>query len=499
MSTADQIQREIRDLKQQRAKLSDNITGITNRTVDSYFQYREAQRDRFGGPYFIGSVRYDNREAYLARLKNNYDDLNRERRAALTERDTLDAQISAAEANLAQQGSDAQSKRAVVNLRDGGTEVVTSQQNIQALFARGEITQQERDRAAVELTEAQRGQPLSRAAADQGSGAASSGDLVQQAQDARTQGALDQNPPLPPEKFQQGVGVVPQATPDVTTNAVPSVTAEPMALDAPPVLPSVAEPDSAAPPSQVTSSPGVNLLSTELPQSSTQNFVYKLVTCVSKFSKGRFTQDLEGVLLVFPDDTTKANTNTPAQQADVRRVDNAIDASNPTTQNVDQRESSAPANSTGRTGTGALANAKSVVLGGGNSSVPVPGNQRRDPSLNVDVSQDPPTSGRVSAGNPQTLAAAAPPTPATSGNRVVGMGGTTPANSGNVSVNVVLLNGTVRQVTTQAEIQQLFAQGLISALERTTASQGLSIRQRAAQNASTNTAPQRIAKDDNGG
>jgi hypothetical protein len=84
----------------------------------------------------------------------------------------------------------------------------------------------------------------------------------------------------------------------------------------------------------------VNVLQTNAAGTSQQLYVYKAVSCVSRFSRGQFTQELEGVLLQFPQDairnfgnvtapagtTAQAQSGSTAQQADARRVDNALDA-----------------------------------------------------------------------------------------------------------------------------------------------------------------------------
>jgi hypothetical protein len=57
-------------------------------------------------------------------------------------------------------------------------------------------------------------------------------------------------------------------------------------------------------------------------------WTYKATQVVSKFSRGKFTQNLSGTFVQLVDLTTKpaATTATTATQADVRRIDNATDA-----------------------------------------------------------------------------------------------------------------------------------------------------------------------------
>ena len=61
---------------------------------------------------------------------------------------------------------------------------------------------------------------------------------------------------------------------------------------------------------------------------------YRAITCTSMFSKGAFTQELEGSQIFYslPGSTSQTSTTAAAQgltsQADVRRVDNAIEAAN---------------------------------------------------------------------------------------------------------------------------------------------------------------------------
>jgi hypothetical protein len=59
----------------------------------------------------------------------------------------------------------------------------------------------------------------------------------------------------------------------------------------------------------------------------------------------------------------------------------------------------------------------------------------------------------------------------------------------------VFTNRGVVNATSNEEIQGLFNQGRITAQERSQAAQGLSIKQRAANSPTTNTAPQRIVKE----
>jgi hypothetical protein len=55
----------------------------------------------------------------------------------------------------------------------------------------------------------------------------------------------------------------------------------------------------------------------------TQNYIYKALEVTSNFKQGKFTQDLEGVLLLFPEDAIKVNTF----ESDVNRLFNIGDLS----------------------------------------------------------------------------------------------------------------------------------------------------------------------------
>jgi hypothetical protein len=99
----------------------------------------------------------------------------------------------------------------------------------------------------------------------------------------------------------------------------------------------------------------------------TYSFIYRAVSVVSTFANGRFTQDLEGVLITFPPSAIKDNTGDPA-----------VDSQNTET-------------------------------GAGTTNPGQPSSPTTPPA----------------PANPSTPAPAAPPTPPTSGGQPVGPGGTT--------------------------------------------------------------------------
>ena len=100
------------------------------------------------------------------------------------------------------------------------------------------------------------------------------------------------------------------ATSDTTpSNAVPAVTANTAVGSAPPKLDAsgqTVQTDDAIPTIVITAprpTPGPGTVSAlQSPSSSgaTQNYIYKATMVTSKLSQGKFTQELDGVLLIFP-------------------------------------------------------------------------------------------------------------------------------------------------------------------------------------------------------
>ena len=172
-----------------------------------------------------------------------------------------------------------------------------------------------------------------KAAADQGPGTASAADAVGD--------ASVQNPAVTSD-----AAVVP-------SNADPAV--------APPADPGVAPPKI---PGAATGSPSgtVSTTSIQAPQAgtgvsalqgseintTTSSYIFKATHVISRFTRGQFTQELEGVLMLFPDQFTANSAPNSAQAQDVRgssvatvtgstatqsqarQVDNQIDAARPT-------------------------------------------------------------------------------------------------------------------------------------------------------------------------
>ena len=208
--------------------------------------------------------------------------------------------------------------------------------NYQAL---GKLTQD-----AGQNTNKANADTAAKAAADQGSGVDSAADAAQT--------ATVQNPPVTPTG---------NTTP---TTADASVTEPPDPGVPPPVITNAGAAQGVSTGSSGTTSTqnpaassGVNALQGSAVNTTTSSYIFKAVQVVSRFSRGQFTQELEGVLMQFPSDVTGNTAATSAQvagttgssvasitgstasQADARRADNAIDASQRTTPDQSAAES----------------------------------------------------------------------------------------------------------------------------------------------------------------
>lgn len=134
---------------------------------------------------------------------------------------------------------------------------------------------------------------------DQGSGAASAGAETSEAQRAEAEAASTQNPGTAPEQ-QSGTGAISESP----TTVVPSNAASSQPATVPEVT--------SAPPAAVAATPtaqnqlpgtparGQGVLQPPSPSGAQQFYIYKAIMVTSNFSSGRFTQELEGVLLQIP-------------------------------------------------------------------------------------------------------------------------------------------------------------------------------------------------------
>jgi hypothetical protein len=206
------------------------------------------------------------------------------------------------------------------------------------------------------------------------------------------------------------------------TNATPSTPTVPDNPASPPVLPGESSDantpiTTGAPPTPVVAlDPGTQ----NEPDTS---YIYRAIEVTSIFSRGQFIQEIQGAQIFFDAPKTQVteneNRNTPepgrpAQQADVRKVDNAI------AERVAQE-------------------ARDLL---------------RLPNTNN-------TSSAPGVSTPSTVSFAKSNAPATSGNQVVGLLDTQLFNLPTASINVTLTNGTSRTVTSVEQINTLYAQGLI--------------------------------------
>lgn len=180
-----------------------------------------------------------------------------------------------------------------------------------------------------------------------------SGAIITEASAAQVPNANSSNPPLPPGVIDPSGAIVPAPGQVPGTNAQGSIALPPTGLPVPPPLGSTTTKGSTTGTngSAGGSAPGVGTSALQPAQISTalQSYIYKATKVVSRFRNGAFTQDLEGVLMIFPDSvlaaaaqenirdsqtqaagaTPQANSAAAAAsrrntQAEVRRVDNAL-------------------------------------------------------------------------------------------------------------------------------------------------------------------------------
>lgn len=186
-----------------------------------------------------------------------------------------------------------------------------------------------------------------------------------------------------------------------------------------------------------------------------QSYVYKAIECNSTFSRGKFEQDLNGVLMIYPIPQTTANAS-PAVQT-------ARSPTAPTTAKKVAARSNAPAPSGIRADTADLAVTDTMSAEGfGGVVAPSPA-----PTA--------PTSGGQVVGTPSSGSAA-----------VRAQGGASGTAVGvPVSQQVITKDGPVT-VTSQQEIERLADSGAIDARQRKRAADALSLKQSAANSPVTN-------------
>lgn len=209
-----------------------------------------------------------------------------------------------------------------------------------------------------------------------------------------------------------------------------------------------------------------------------QDYIYKATSIKSNFRQGRFTQDLEGVLLTFPLENTQTGTQPSTQTASQTEIDENYSNEG---RNSQQNETSQPADLVTLNEYGNDDDYYQDYYGG--------------PAITTNTTET------VLAGTPTVVAQAAA-TPATSAGEVVGVeegGGSARASGGYVGVpyvDVILSSGTNQRVYLQSEITALFNQGLIDNTELIRATRELNLRQQAANSLVQPGAQQSGARDD---
>jgi hypothetical protein len=298
-------------------------------------------------------------------------------------------------------------------------------------------------------------------------GTTSAGTVASNAATAQDQGANTVNPNS-------------TATSDTTpSNAVPAVTVNTAVGSAPPKLDAsgqTVQTDDAIPTIVITAprpTPGPGTVSAlQSPSSSgaTQNYIYKATMVTSKLSQGKFTQELDGVLLIFP--TGSATTGNVQQTgASTTASQNSPDA---------VRESAV---NTASSATSPVANF-STAPGATRTPTNVLGTQGQAPQSYgvgfqaVDINNILATSsGTYGGGGGSTSEAQALTQPVgiatnsipTSGGQTVAIA--SPQSTGPVDivapqVSITTNAGETIVVSTAQQVQALYSQGLISVTER---------------------------------
>ena len=212
-----------------------------------------------------------------------------------------------------------------------------------------------------------------------------------------------------------------------------------------------------------------------------QSFIYQAVECTSSFSKGKFTQELNGVLQTFPleEPTARGRAATEQQRTNTQTAQ---------TRNTAAQANRSTRNTAGPTGarvgrgalpvrvrpdpplTGSLTDAEFGGSGSGDGISSALGTVNAEPL----ASPQPPTSATQTVGPAATGSAA-----------IRSQGGAAGSNVGQPATFVVLSNGRAQTVTSQSEINALVASGRVSAIQGQEASRTLSLQQQAANNPRT--------------
>jgi len=203
-----------------------------------------------------------------------------------------------------------------------------------------------------------------------------------------------------------------------------------------------------------------------------QSYVYKAIECTSTFSRGKFEQDLNGVLMIYPIPQTTARAEANATPT----VQTSRSTTAPTTAKKVAARPNAPAPSGIRADTADLAVTDTMSaegFGGVVGTSPAP---------------TPPTSGGQAVG-PAAGTAASQQVATTSGQIATGT-----AQGQPVSVPVRTTSGSTINVTDQGEISDLYVNDKISRAEYERSLARLELNQARANSPVTNKPNQKIAR-----
>jgi hypothetical protein len=220
-----------------------------------------------------------------------------------------------------------------------GTRIRDTVSSFSALAGQAGANRQEMNRLVSADQAATKNAVDAKAAEDQGPNTESSGQV------AVATGVATQAPALGATQINDDGAIVATSTTAIPTNAFDPESQQPVPISAPPSLPGTSSATSITPPGGPVSPGATQNALTPAPGQSeaSQSYVYKATVVTSVFERGRFTQDIEGVLLIFSDpaviksgSSVASVTGSTATQADVRRVDNASDASRLPDQNLNE-------------------------------------------------------------------------------------------------------------------------------------------------------------------
>ena len=207
-----------------------------------------------------------------------------------------------------------------------------------------------------------------------------------------------------------------------------------------------------------------------------QRYIYRANECMSIFSQGKFEQEIQGSLMMFPLPPVKKNedvreTGTDTGTGTARAIDPNLQALLDDNERANQP----------RQGLAQVIDARPKVNKPlATSSLAAEGFDNQALGL---TEASAPTSGGQPVGPPSAAAA------------VASQGGASGRAVGEPVTQQVFTNRGPVNVTSNAEIQQLYDQGRITPQERNQAAQGLAIRQRAANAPTTSQPVQRTKRD----